>query len=158
MSDAPGRGGPGSPRTYHARIPWQQTTSHPTEAQRYRADTNDRVFPRDLYTMECHKWAKSNHKYILAACYKSASGVSWPLWSPRPCRHFHAAAIRLTITVGPMDCLMTFQFLLNSMSVVIGKSQKPEIVFYVDTGVYLLSHICQRYLLYYHGHQICSIL
>ena len=54
ISYAPGRSAPGSPRTYHARIPWQQTTSHPTEAQKYRADINDRVFPRNLYTMECH--------------------------------------------------------------------------------------------------------
>ena len=54
MSNAPGRSALGSPRTYHARIPWQQTTSHPNVAQRYRADINDKVFPRDLYTMECH--------------------------------------------------------------------------------------------------------
>ena len=54
MSGAPGRSAPGSPRTYHARIPWQQTTSHPTEAQRYRADINDKYSHGILYTMECH--------------------------------------------------------------------------------------------------------
>ena len=51
---APGRSAPGSPRTYHARIPWQQTTSHLTGALRCRADINDKAFPRNLYTMECH--------------------------------------------------------------------------------------------------------
>ena len=55
MSDAPGRSALGSPRTYHARIPWQQTMSHPNVAQRYRANINDKVFPRELYAMECHK-------------------------------------------------------------------------------------------------------
>ena len=54
MSDAPGRSALGSPRTYHTRIPWQQTMSHPKVAQRYKADNNDKAFPRELYTMECH--------------------------------------------------------------------------------------------------------
>ena len=53
MSDAPGRGALGSPRTYHMRIPCQQNTPHPNVAQRYKADNNDKAFPRELYTYVC---------------------------------------------------------------------------------------------------------
>ena len=43
MSDALGRSALGSPRTYHARIPWQQNTPHLNVAQRYKADINDKA-------------------------------------------------------------------------------------------------------------------
>ena len=65
MSDAPGRSALGSPRTYHARIPWQQTTSHPNVAQRYKADNNDKAFPRDPYTKECHTCAVDGLQCII---------------------------------------------------------------------------------------------
>ena len=66
MSDAPDRSASESPWIYHARIHWQQTTSHPNVAQRYRADINDKVFPRDPYTMECHTLLVD--KYTDAVC------------------------------------------------------------------------------------------
>ena len=66
ISDAPGRRALGSPRTYHARIPWQNTTSHPNVTQRYKADINDKVFPRKPYTMECHT---CNAGYTMHKCY-----------------------------------------------------------------------------------------
>ena len=56
ISDAPGRSAPGSPRTYHARIPWQQTTSQHTEALRHRGILMYTAFPRDLYSAECHTY------------------------------------------------------------------------------------------------------
>ena len=54
ISDAPTRSASRSPQTYHARIPWQRTTSPPTEAQKHRAIFMYTAFPRDLYSAECH--------------------------------------------------------------------------------------------------------
>ena len=54
ISNAPARSASGIPRTYHARIPWQRTTSPPTEAQKHRAIFMYTAFPRDLYSAECH--------------------------------------------------------------------------------------------------------
>ena len=69
MSDARGRSALGSPRTYHARIPEQRNTPHPNVAQRYKADINDKVCPRELYTMECHTYTTHNKLRILGLIF-----------------------------------------------------------------------------------------
>ena len=85
MSDAPGRGALGSPRTYHARIPWQQTTSHPNVAQRYKADINDKAFPRDPHTLECHTYNNASDFGETWSLYILYTVNLCDLWPNRQC-------------------------------------------------------------------------
>ena len=50
-------------------IPWQRTTSHPTRALRYRGVKMYKVFPRNLYSTECHTMARLLK--LVATSYKS---------------------------------------------------------------------------------------
>ena len=47
MSDAPGRSAPGKPANISRENPLATDYVHPTEAQKYRVDVNDKVFPRN---------------------------------------------------------------------------------------------------------------
>ena len=62
---------PGARETYYTRIPWQRTTSHPTRALRYRGVIMYIVFPRILYSTECHICAQGQILCISPNCLQA---------------------------------------------------------------------------------------
>ena len=146
MSNAPGRSALGSPQTYHARIPWQQTTSHPNVTQRYKADINDKVFPRKPYTMECHiytyilynEWVKS---WTPQRQWNQMFRKEWVF--PATCSTRHYSHVYYWMHNSRWCCIWIFLHLVGIYE--LGVNQIVNLA-YIDGCIALLKNLHELYM------------